>query len=69
MPIGPGKYDSVATMARVQAHAQGVLLIVFDGEHGSGFSAQLPKNRSRLIDVLRVLRGVVAQMESDLFNP
>jgi hypothetical protein len=40
MAIGPGKYDDLTTEVREKAKAQGVLLIVFDGIHGNGFSCQ-----------------------------
>jgi hypothetical protein len=40
MAIGPGKYDDECTHVRLETKAAGVLLIVIDGEHGSGFSCQ-----------------------------
>jgi anion-transporting ArsA/GET3 family ATPase len=40
MPLGPGKYDDLCTAAREAAKARGVLLIVIDGAHGSGFACQ-----------------------------
>lgn len=42
MAFGPGKYDDLCTYAREAAKAQGVVLIVTDGERGSGFSVQGP---------------------------
>jgi hypothetical protein len=42
MPIGPGVYDSLCTAAREGAKAKGVVLIVVEGEHGSGFCVQGP---------------------------
>jgi hypothetical protein len=38
--IGPGKYDDLATRAREAAEAGAVILIVLDGNKGSGFSMQ-----------------------------
>lgn len=38
--IGPGKYDRFCTWVRKRTKAKGVVLIVFDGEQGSGFSVQ-----------------------------
>ena len=37
MPIGPGKYDEMCTDIRIITKAAGVLLIVLDGDRGSGF--------------------------------
>ena len=42
MPFGPGKYDAACTEIRERLHATGIILIVIGGEHGNGFSAQLP---------------------------
>jgi hypothetical protein len=36
----PGKYDDLCTGARLVAKAEGVILIVINGEKGSGFSVQ-----------------------------
>ena len=44
--------------------AAGVLLIVMEGEHGSGFSAQLPKEFRAAIPA--TLRSVADQIERDL---
>jgi hypothetical protein len=40
MPVGPGKYDEAATLVRHATDAEAVVLIVFNGEYGSGFSVQ-----------------------------
>jgi hypothetical protein len=40
MAIGPGKYDALATVAREAAKAKAVILLVIDGNKGSGFSVQ-----------------------------
>ena len=40
MPLGPGKYDDLCTDVRTRAHAEGVVVIVLNGERGSGFSVQ-----------------------------
>ena len=42
MPLGPGKYDDECTLMREQLEAQAVILIVFSGKKGSGFSVQAP---------------------------
>jgi len=52
--IGPGEYDDACTAARESTKAEGVILIVYGGEHGNGFSAQLPEYIvERMPDVLR----------------
>lgn len=61
--IGPGKYDEVATVARKLSGARGVIVVVFEGEEGNGFSAQLP---SDLVDkVPSALRQMADQIEAD----
>lgn len=42
MALGPGKYDAEVTELRERLKADGVILLVFGGERGNGFSAQLP---------------------------
>lgn len=63
---GPGKYDHVATDARKAAKAAGIGLIVIGGEHGDGFSVQMPPElllvlpellRTMATDIDRQLRG------------
>lgn len=38
--IGPGKYDDLATLVRERSQASAVVVIVFDGNKGDGFSVQ-----------------------------
>jgi hypothetical protein len=40
MPVGPGKYDDLCTHVRELSKAEGVIVIVFNGVRGSGFSVQ-----------------------------
>lgn len=40
MPIGPGRYDDELTELREKIGAEGAILIVYNGQRGSGFSAQ-----------------------------
>lgn len=54
MPLGPGKYDAECTEMRERLKAGGVVLLVIDGAHGSGFAAQLtPLTTMALPDILR----------------
>lgn len=40
--LGAGKYDDEATLIRERTKARGVIVIVLDGNRGSGFSCQAP---------------------------
>lgn len=42
MPIGPGKYDDLATYVREKAEAAGAIVFVIDGNKGNGFAMQAP---------------------------
>lgn len=64
MAIGPGKYDDACTVAREATKARAIMLIVFGGEHGNGFSAQISDP-----DILRhmpsILEDIAAQIRTD----
>lgn len=65
--IGPGKYDEVCTVARGMTKAKAVIVIVFDGINGSGFSVQaedcmvthLPELLERLATDIRAINQKV----------
>lgn len=40
MPTGPGKYDDLCTLVRDQAEARAAIVIVIEGNRGTGFSLQ-----------------------------
>jgi len=40
MAYGPGKYDAVCTEVRERTGASGVIVLIIDGDKGSGFSCQ-----------------------------
>lgn len=61
MAWGPGVYDDLATQIRVASRANGVILIVFDGDKGTGFSAQL--DALRLMAIPHILRDIADQIE------
>lgn len=61
---GPGKYDDLCAHVREQAKARGVILIVIEGEHGNGFSAQLPAELGGTIPAALV--AVAHEMAKDL---
>jgi enoyl-CoA hydratase/carnithine racemase len=64
MTMGPGKYDDLATYVRDTAKARGVLVIVLDGEKGSGFSCQT--DVQTLIGLPAMLRDVADNIEKGL---
>lgn len=60
--IGPGKYDDLCTEVRTKAKAEGAIVLVFNGEKGSGFSCQ-----ATIEDTMRlpeILRSMADQIES-----
>jgi hypothetical protein len=61
---GPGKYDAAATVARESTRALGVVLMVWGGVDGSGFSVQVPADI--LITLPEWLRETAAQIERQL---
>jgi hypothetical protein len=66
MPAGAGKYDDVATTARRDTEAQGVVLIVLAGKHGSGFSVQASAEVTFALPSL--LRQVADDIEQSFFQ-
>ena len=40
MPLGPGVYDDLCTKVRTEARAKTAIIIIGDGNKGSGFSIQ-----------------------------
>lgn len=64
MPIGPGKYDELATIVRERAGVGdegGVIVIVLGGTLGSGFSVQADLRTTLLLpdmleDIARQIR-------------
>ncbi len=62
---GAGKYDEACTSARAATKADGTILIVIGGEHGNGFSVQMPPQLVK--DIPAMLRDVANQVEHDLW--
>lgn len=63
MAEGPGKYDSWTTLVRSGVHAEGVVVAVVNGIHGSGFSCQGSKEFHQRIPT--ILRTMADQIEND----
>lgn len=64
MAHGPGKYDDLCTEVREKAEAEGVILMIFNGNKGQGFSCQLSPILTHLVPHL--LREVADQIEEDM---
>jgi hypothetical protein len=64
MSFGPGKYDSVCTLARTWAAAEGAMLIIINGGFGNGFSVQAPPELAHQLPEL--LEDVAAQIRADM---
>lgn len=63
---GPGKYDDWCSFVRFGTKAKGAMVLIFEGEHGNGFSSQLPPEQTAQIP--DVLRQIADQIEADLKN-
>lgn len=69
MALGPGKYDDVCTMVRHQVGlsgdvlAGGVIVIVFGGNKGNGFSCQA--DLATTMALADVLEDVARQIRED----
>ena len=61
--IGPGKYDYLADFIRFKAVAEGVVLIVLNGNEGSGASCKLTPELMAVIPDM--LRQVADGLEAD----
>jgi hypothetical protein len=60
MALGPGKYDDLATHAREASAADAVIVIVVNGDKGSGFSVQTNGTVApRLPELLRILADAI----------
>lgn len=64
MAVGEGKYDAIVTEVREKTQASGVVLIVFSGNQGGGFSVQAPG--ALLARLPGVLRHMADEIESDI---
>jgi hypothetical protein len=61
--LGPGKYDDVCTELRDKTKAEAAIIIVIEGEKGSGFSCQAPL--PVLAGLPAMLRSMARQIEAD----
>jgi hypothetical protein len=63
MALGPGKYDDVCTEIRERLNAVGIILIVIEGDQGTGFSCQ--GNAQTITRLPGTLEQVAMQMRQD----
>ncbi len=61
MPIGKGKYGDLCTHVRETAKADGAIIIVIRGEHGSGFSVQA--DVFNVLSLPESLRSIAQEIE------
>lgn len=64
MAEGPGKYDEQCTRVREATKADGVIVMVINGDKGTGYGAQLHPLIGPLVP--QILRNVADQMEGDI---
>lgn len=64
MALGKGQYDDQLTQAREAVKGEGGLLIIINGDKGSGFSCQL--NPYFLQRVPEMLEQMAAEIRKDL---
>jgi hypothetical protein len=64
MAVGPGKYDALCTKIREETKAEGAILMVFNGNQGSGFSVQAPFELT--VALPAILRDLARQIDDDL---
>ena len=65
--IGPGKYDDICTAARVLSGAEVALVVIINGDKGSGFSLQGdPRALITSGTVADLLEQVAAEIRRDL---
>jgi len=60
MPLGKGKYDDQCKRVMKETKANGVILIVNEGEKGNGFSSRLTlEDTLRMPSILRSVADVI----------
>lgn len=64
MPLGPGKYDDVCTMAMMSTKAEAALVIIIGGDKGHGFSLQ-GTDITILRNLPAILEDVAQQIRRD----
>jgi hypothetical protein len=63
MALGPGKYDDLCTLVRLQADADAAIVIVLGGRVGNGFDCQ--GSPELILQLPGILRSIADQIETD----
>ena len=64
--LGAGKYDNACTVARLMTRAEVALVIILNGDKGSGFSMQGDEAARITVEkVAELLEAVAAEIRSD----
>jgi hypothetical protein len=63
--FGEGAYDGECTVARESAQAQAALLIIVNGQRGSGFSVQVV-DTGLIEKIPAILRSMAEQIDADI---
>ena len=64
MVVGPGKYDDLCNQIREEQAADGVFLLIANGEKGSGISCNMLASVAR--ELPPVLRDVASSIEEEI---
>jgi hypothetical protein len=65
--IGPGKYDPVCTVAREATKAEVAIVIIINGDKGSGFSAQGSNDAVITVElIVHLLDTMAAELRRDI---
>lgn len=68
MTTGPGKYDDICTIAREMAQAEAAIIVILNGNKGTGFSVQAlgpAAGASVLAALAGILRNIADTIERD----
>lgn len=64
MALGPGKYDKECELVRVSTNAECAIVIIVNGEKGSGFSMQ--SSQLLMIETVpELLENIARQLKED----
>jgi predicted ATP-grasp superfamily ATP-dependent carboligase len=65
MALGPGKYDDVATIVRELTDAAAVIVLVIEGNQGSGFSVQTTLPNLTAENLAKLLENMARQLREE----
>jgi hypothetical protein len=65
---GPGKYDNICTVVREETEAEIAIVVVINGNKGTGFSVQ--SHNPDIVDVLpMILDNMASELRGDRQKP